>query len=83
MKCLFYVNGDNKFYGKHCIVNTKRTRNFDAFLQNLTDDLNTTRPVRSIRTPVGGHMVKEFADLRDNGAYVATMGSNEKFKKIG
>ena len=80
-KCKFYVNGDTKFFGKQCVVNPKRTRNFDAFLQELTNNLKTTRPIRNICTPVGGHRVKDLEDLVNNGNYVAVAG--DKFKKVG
>ena len=75
-----FRNGDSTFYGKDFVLNRRQIRTWDAFLQNVTTDLKTNEAVRSIRTPTGGHRVKELDELQDNKNYVA-MGFG-KFKKI-
>ena len=76
-----YKNGDQKFYGKDFVLNKRRIRTWDAFLQTVTLDLKTNEAVRSIRTPTHGSLVKSLEDLEDNRQYVAV--GNGRFKRMG
>lgn len=76
-----YRNGDLQYFGKDFVLNKRRIRTWESFLQNVTTDLKSNEAVRSIRTPTHGHVVRSLDDLKDNSQYVAV--GNGRFKKIG
>lgn len=76
-----YKNGEGRYVGKDFILNRRRIRTWDAFLQAVTLDVRASEAVRSIRTPTGGTRVVDLDDLQDSSNYVAV--GNGKFKKLG
>ena len=74
-----FRNGDPRYYGKEFVLNKRRIRTWDSFLQQVTNDVKFTEAVRSIRTPVGGTKVKSLDDLQDSKHYVAV--GNSRFNK--
>ncbi|CAD5114161.1 DgyrCDS3305 [Dimorphilus gyrociliatus] len=78
-----FRNGDKRFMGKNVVINRRRTRNFDSFLNFVTGAISARVAVRSIRTPVGGTTITDLDQLEDfassGKSYVAVGG--EKFRK--
>ena len=70
-KFKIFKNGDLKYYGKDFVLNKRRIRTWESFLQNVTIDLKTDQAVRSIRTPNHGTTVRKLDELRENQQYVA------------
>jgi len=62
-------------------VNRQNARNWDAFLQHVTDDVKSTEAVRDLCTPTGGTRVTCYDDLVDKECYVAV--SRGRFRDIG
>lgn len=78
----FYINGDEHYQSKSLLVNPKRYRNFDTFLDDATKSLNPRfGAIRNVYTPLGKHKITNFDDLREDGQYVAA--GVERYKKIG
>ncbi|XP_067123427.1 doublecortin domain-containing protein 2-like [Centruroides vittatus] len=76
-----YLNGDEYFPGIKCVINNKHHRNFDVFLNYITQRLQPSfGAVRNIYSPVSGHRVTNLRDLLPNHGYVAAGG--ERFKRI-
>ncbi|XP_035224573.1 doublecortin domain-containing protein 2-like [Stegodyphus dumicola] len=76
-----FVNGDEHFSGYRCLVNTKYYRNFEMFLNYLTERLQPSfGAVRNIYTPVNGHSILSLDDLVPKQKYV--VAGNERFKKL-
>ena len=73
-------NGDLQYYPKDIVLNKRRIRTWDAFLQYVTIDLKTNEAVRSIRTPNQGHSVRNLDDLEENKQYVAC--GTGRFKSV-
>ena len=77
-----FSNGDKYKPAKKFVINTKQTRTFDAFLNNVTVGLKPQfGAVRSIRTPEHGTAVESLDELEPGSSYVAT--GKERFKKMG
>ena len=76
-----FRNGDPLFFGKDIAVNRQHAKNWDVFLEKLTQDLHNTEAVRDLCTPTGGTPVKSFDELEDKRQYVAV--GRAKFKDIG
>ena len=78
-----YQNGDPNFYGKKFVVNRRRVRTFDAFLDNVTVDIKSSKAVRRLCTPLGTHEVRSLETLENGGRYVAvTSIGRTGFKKL-
>lgn len=76
-----YVNGDQHCLPKKLLVNPKRDRNYNAFLDYATKVLNPRYgAVRNIMTPDGRHRVRGFDDLQPDGRYVAC--GREPYKRL-
>lgn len=76
-----YRNGDRRYLGKEFVLNRRRIRTWDAFLQAVTADVKASEAIRSIRTPNGGTKVGNLDDLEDSSTYVAVGAGT--FKKAG
>lgn len=80
-KIHIYSNGDKFFLGRRFIINPRHTRNYEAFLDQVTKSLNPNfGPVRVLRTPEHGRPVNDLNDLETGKSYVAC---NKKFIKLG
>lgn len=77
---LFFKNGDRNFRGLQVTVNSRRIRNFDNLLNELTRITNLPQGVRFIFTPISGNKIESLEQILDGHAYVC--GSYSKFKKI-
>lgn len=75
-----YRNGDKGYMGKCFVLNRRRIRTWDSFLQAVTLDVKSTEAVRSIRTPNNGSRIKSLDDLAQDEKYVAV--GNGGFKKL-
>lgn len=76
-----YVNGDQHGLPKKLLVNPKRDRTYNAFLDYATKVLNPRYgAVRNIMTPEGRHRVRGFDDLQPEGRYVAC--GREPYKRL-
>ena len=74
-------NGDEHFSGQKVVINSKKYREFDYFLDDLSRTLNARfGAVRNIHTPNHGHIVKSFDEFEEGKAYVAT--GTMKFKRL-
>ncbi|ELU08992.1 hypothetical protein CAPTEDRAFT_140251, partial [Capitella teleta] len=76
-----YKNGDTQFSGKEFVLNRRRIRTWDSFLQAVTTDTRCCQAVRSIRTPVGGTRIENLDQLQDKNNYVAV--ESGRFKRMG
>ena len=74
-----FRNGDFNYTGRKFVVNSRYSRNFDAFLTQVTSGL---RPqfgaVRNLYTPEHGTRVEKLDQLQSGGEYVA--GGSERFR---
>ena len=59
----------------------RQVRNLDALCRQLTETLNTTRPVERLYTPVHGTPMTHLAQLQDGRTYVAG-GSQGRFRHL-
>lgn len=67
-----YRNGDRNYAGRKFVLNPKKVRSMDAFLQQVTDGIRAPfGAVRNIHTPTGGTRIDRLSDLKDGGTYVA------------
>ena len=62
-------------------MNRQNARNWDTFLQHITDDVKSTEAVRDLCTPTGGTRITCYDDLVDRECYVAV--GRGKFRDIG
>ena len=76
-----FKNGDERYFGKDFVLNRRRIRTWDSFLQAVTNDTKCREAVRSIRTPTGGTKIESLDELQDSYNYVAV--GNGRFKRIG
>jgi len=76
-----FRNGDRGFLGKDVTVNRQNARNWDTFLQNVTEAVKSSEAVRDLVTPTGGTRVTCYDDLVDREYYVAV--GRGKFRDIG
>ncbi|EGD79006.1 hypothetical protein PTSG_11815 [Salpingoeca rosetta] len=76
-----FRNGDMFFPARSVVVNTHVTRNWDAFLDRVTQGVRPQRgAIRLIYDADTGKKVKTFEDLEDGKSYVAA--GLERFKRI-
>jgi hypothetical protein len=77
----FLKNGDETFSGHQVVINSRKYRSFDYFLDDLSKTLNARfGAVRNIHTPVYGHKVRNLEEIEDGKTYVAT--GYMQFKKL-
>jgi hypothetical protein len=68
-------NGDEFYKGHKMVINSRKYRYFDVFLDDVSDTMNANfGAVRSIHTPNHGHRVKSLNELEDGKTYVAAGG---------
>lgn len=78
-KIYLYQNVNLEAPPKRVVVTQRQGLNWKKMLDQVTEDmLPTTGYVRDIRTPVGGTVVRNFDQLKNDAAYVA-VGSWESF----
>ncbi|XP_069870739.1 doublecortin domain-containing protein 2C isoform X3 [Dipodomys merriami] len=77
---LVYRNGDQFFVGRKFVFSRRRVANFEALLEQLTEQVEVPFGVRRLYTPSRGHMVRELDALQAGGKYVAA--GRERFKKL-
>lgn len=71
-KVKVYISGDRHCDGRIFYVNPKRTRTFDAFLEELTEVLDPVfGAVRHVRTVDGRQEIKSVDSLVNDANYVA------------
>lgn len=76
-----YRNGDVLFPAKRYILNTRKTRTFDAFLEELTNVVGSKfGAVRRLYTPLHGTRVNSLEQLETKVEYVAA--GQERFNHI-
>lgn len=74
-------NGDEFYRGRKFVINSRKYRYFDVFMDDISDVLNSNfGAIRKIHTPVNGHRVKTLDDLEDGKTYVAA--GNGRFIKL-
>ena len=77
----FLRNGDDHYSGQKVVINSRKYRNFDYFLDDLSKTLNARfGAVRNIHTPLYGRRVNSLEEIEDGKTYVAT--GNMQFKKL-
>jgi len=76
-----FRNGDRGFLGKEITVSRQNARNWDTFLQHVTDDIKFSEAVRDLCTPTGGTRIACYDDLVDRECYVAV--GRGRFRDIG
>ena len=65
-------NGDEFYRGQKYVINSRKYRYFDVFLDDISDKMNAQfGAVRTIHTPVNGHRVKNLEEMEDGKTYVA------------
>ena len=80
-KIHIYSNGDRFFTGRRFVINPRQTRNYESFLNQVTQSLKPSfGAVRVLRTPENGHPVGDLGDLETGRSYVACA---QKFVKLG
>jgi len=62
-------------------VSRQNARNWDTFLQEITDSVKSSEAVRDLCTPTGGTIITCYDDLVDKECYVAL--GRAKFRDIG
>ncbi|XP_028905873.1 doublecortin domain-containing protein 2C isoform X1 [Ornithorhynchus anatinus] len=72
-------NGDRYYLGKKFVIN-RRVPNFEAFMNQLNEEVEAPFGVRQLYTPSQGHPVQELEELKQGGRYVAA--GREKFRKL-
>ncbi|XP_023583999.1 doublecortin domain-containing protein 2C [Trichechus manatus latirostris] len=77
---LVYRNGDQYYVGKKFVFNRRRVASFEAFLNQLNDEIEVPFGVRRLYTPTHGHQVQELDSVQQGGKYVAA--GRERFKKL-
>ncbi|KAL8582873.1 hypothetical protein ACOMHN_014096 [Nucella lapillus] len=78
----FCVNGDFKTPGKKVLFNRRYYKDIPRFMDHLTEQLQPRfGPVRRICTPMMGHRIRCWEDLKPDQYYVAA--GREKFVNYG
>lgn len=75
-----YRNGDAFYLGRKFVINHRYMPNFEAFMIQLNEGVETPFGVRKVYTPRQGHSVLDLADLQQGGRYV--VAGRERFKKL-
>ena len=66
-------NGDEFYKGQKVVINSRKYRYFDVFLDDLSDMMQARfGAVRNIHTPIHGHKVKSLDQIEDGKTYVAS-----------
>ncbi|XP_021058017.1 doublecortin domain-containing protein 2C [Mus pahari] len=77
---LVYRNGDQFYVGRKFVFSRRRVANFEALLEQLTEQVEVPFGVRRLYTPTRGHPVLGLDALQTGGKYVAA--GRERFKKL-
>lgn len=77
---LVYRNGDQFYVGRKFVFSRRRVANFEALLEQLTEQVEVPFGVRRLYTPTHGHPVLGLDALQAGGKYVAA--GRERFKKL-
>nr|XP_048295559.1 doublecortin domain-containing protein 2C isoform X2 [Myodes glareolus] len=77
---LVYRNGDQFYVGRKFVFSRRRVANFEALLEQLTEQVDVPFGVRRLYTPTRGHQVLGLDALQAGGKYVAA--GRERFKKL-
>ncbi|XP_055477671.1 doublecortin domain-containing protein 2C [Psammomys obesus] len=77
---LVYRNGDQFYVGRKFVFSRRRVANFEALLEQLTEQVEVPFGVRRLYTPTQGHQVLGLDTLQAGGKYVAA--GRERFKKL-
>ncbi|XP_013206752.1 doublecortin domain-containing protein 2C [Microtus ochrogaster] len=77
---LVYRNGDQFYVGRKFVFSRRRVANFEALLEQLTEQVDVPFGVRRLYTPTRGHQVLGLDALQTGGKYVAA--GRERFKKL-
>lgn len=65
-------NGDEFYRGHKIVINSRKYRYFNVFLDDVSDSLNARfGAVRSIHTPINGHKIQSLDQIEDGKTYVA------------
>lgn len=74
-------NGDEFFRGQKFVINSRKYRYYDVFLDDISDTMSANfGAVRNIYTPLHGHRVHSLEELEDGKTYVAS--GNGRFVKL-
>ena len=74
-------NGDEFYRGHKFVINSRKYRYFDVFMDDISNDLNANfGAIRKIHTPTGGHRIKSLDQMEDGKTYVAA--GNSRFVKL-
>ncbi|XP_034965786.1 doublecortin domain-containing protein 2C isoform X2 [Zootoca vivipara] len=75
-----YRNGDPFYLGRKFVINHRYVPNFEAFMIQLNEGVETPFGVRNIYTPRQGHSVMDLTDIEQGGRYV--VAGRERFRKL-
>ena len=74
-------NGDEFYKGRKFVINSRKYRYFDVFMDDISDVLNSNfGAIRKIHTPVNGHRIRQLDQLEDGKTYVAA--GNGRFIRL-
>ncbi|XP_062378439.1 doublecortin domain-containing protein 2B [Sardina pilchardus] len=75
-----YRNGDPFFMGRRFVVNQRQVSCMEAFLNDVTLNIQAPLAVRTLYTPRNGHRVRELEEMKTGAHYVAA--GFERFKRL-
>eukprot|EP00056_Hartaetosiga_gracilis_P010143 m.148755 g.148755 ORF g.148755 m.148755 type:complete len:656 (-) comp13263_c1_seq2:106-2073(-) len=75
---LMYRNGDSFFPPKPIVLNVHETRNWDSFLDKVTNQVRCSDAIQIIYDANTGKRVRQFNEFEDGKSYVA---AKKRFKK--